>query len=292
MTCPRCESVCSPGATRCVACGGALSAAPAAGFSPRRGLGRRIASGLGLLAAAILLVLAIVIPTLQRKPPAMLQANEAVAVADMRTIAMAEEMSLAATGSYTSLECLAQPGACQPELGPSGLIAADLASSGPRAGYLRTFHPGPPAIDEAVAPTTTTPPTAEALPEPPPVERDDEERGKLAPDGPSAGRAGPSGGDLRPEEGAEAWATPQPEQDATAYEDRRSAQPSPTAAPPTKATRYRRYAYVAVPVTRGITGRRAFCVDATGSICYTSDGRAPSVVDGQCDPSSCLPIGR
>jgi hypothetical protein len=45
------------------------------------------------------------------------------------------------------------------------------------------------------------------------------------------------------------------------------------------------FAYVAVPVKSGQTGVRGFCGDATGRICFTTDGTAPEVMDGACDPA-------
>jgi len=50
------------------------------------------------------------------------------------------------------------------------------------------------------------------------------------------------------------------------------------------------YAYVAVPSVPGRSGRRGFCADARAIICYTTDGTAPRVVDGECDLSSCEPL--
>jgi type IV pilus assembly protein PilA len=44
------------------------------------------------------------------------------------------------------------------------------------------------------------------------------------------------------------------------------------------------YAYTAVPVTHGQTGVRSFCGDATGRLCYTTDGSAPDVSGGNCPP--------
>lgn len=44
------------------------------------------------------------------------------------------------------------------------------------------------------------------------------------------------------------------------------------------------YAYVAVPLRPGLTGVRGFCGDSTGRICFTTDGSAPPVNDGVCDP--------
>ncbi len=44
------------------------------------------------------------------------------------------------------------------------------------------------------------------------------------------------------------------------------------------------YAYVAVPEKVGQTGVRGFCGDASGRICFTTDGSAPEVSDGACAP--------
>jgi type IV pilus assembly protein PilA len=45
------------------------------------------------------------------------------------------------------------------------------------------------------------------------------------------------------------------------------------------------FAYTAVPVEPGRTGRRGFCGDASGRVCYTPAGTAPALVGGLCDPS-------
>jgi type IV pilus assembly protein PilA len=52
------------------------------------------------------------------------------------------------------------------------------------------------------------------------------------------------------------------------------------------------FAYTAVPQAPGRTGIKAFCGDASGAICYTPDGRAPGVVDGACDLTTCTPLGQ
>jgi hypothetical protein len=39
------------------------------------------------------------------------------------------------------------------------------------------------------------------------------------------------------------------------------------------------YAYVAVPVSPGVTGVRSYCGDSAGRVCHTTDGSAPQVVD-------------
>ena len=42
------------------------------------------------------------------------------------------------------------------------------------------------------------------------------------------------------------------------------------------------FAVIATPEVPGVTGIRAFCGDDTGAMCYTRDGRAPSVLNGRC----------
>ncbi len=44
------------------------------------------------------------------------------------------------------------------------------------------------------------------------------------------------------------------------------------------------FAYVAVPMESGKTGVRGFCGDSNGRICFTTDGSAPEVTGGACDP--------
>ena len=47
----------------------------------------------------------------------------------------------------------------------------------------------------------------------------------------------------------------------------------------------RAFAYVAVPLRPGETGRRAFCGDATGLVRFNPDGTPPDVADGACPTS-------
>jgi hypothetical protein len=75
---------------------------------------------------------------------------------------------------------------------------------------------------------------------------------------------------------------------------RRAFHPGPPAAPrPPLAGRQRppgvtSFAYTAVPEEPGQTGVRGFCGDSTALICFTPDGREPSVTpDGKCDLSTC-----
>lgn len=48
------------------------------------------------------------------------------------------------------------------------------------------------------------------------------------------------------------------------------------------------FAYAAVPVKPGVTGKVSFCGDSTGRICVQEDGSPPPVVDGRCEPCSPL----
>jgi hypothetical protein len=51
------------------------------------------------------------------------------------------------------------------------------------------------------------------------------------------------------------------------------------------------YAYVAIPEIAGLTGRRAFCGDSSGIICFGRDGQPPPrAIDGTCDLSTCTPF--
>jgi len=51
------------------------------------------------------------------------------------------------------------------------------------------------------------------------------------------------------------------------------------------------FAYVAVPVTAGRTGMRAFCGDEEGVIRVSADGTMPMIIDGRC-PDSLSPLSR
>lgn len=49
------------------------------------------------------------------------------------------------------------------------------------------------------------------------------------------------------------------------------------------------FAYTAEPAARGQTGVRGFCGDASGRVCFTIDGSAPSVTNGRC-AEDCTPL--
>ena len=53
---------------------------------------------------------------------------------------------------------------------------------------------------------------------------------------------------------------------------------------PAPANSLETFAYVAVPASKNQTGVRGFCGDSSGRICFTTDGSAPAVVAGACDP--------
>ena len=48
------------------------------------------------------------------------------------------------------------------------------------------------------------------------------------------------------------------------------------------------YALTAAPEEKEATGNRAFCLDSTGTTRFTTDGKAPKIVGGLCDPQARL----
>ena len=50
----------------------------------------------------------------------------------------------------------------------------------------------------------------------------------------------------------------------------------------------RSFAFLMVPERPGETGRRSFCVDAGGEICFTEGGAPPDTAGGRC--SACTPL--
>ncbi|MCM2256324.1 MAG: hypothetical protein NDJ94_11705 [Vicinamibacteria bacterium] len=53
--------------------------------------------------------------------------------------------------------------------------------------------------------------------------------------------------------------------------------------------RVRTYAYTAVPLTPGETGRRSFCTDSAGALCERTDGKPFEIRAGQC-PAGCAAL--
>ncbi|MCM2255071.1 MAG: DUF4190 domain-containing protein [Vicinamibacteria bacterium] len=105
-------------------------------------IGGIVTSGLSLLLLIPFfgIVAAIAIPSFLR---ARISANEASAMGDVRTVISAEAAYQSQNGAYYgSLECLSAPAGCIPGYtGPAFLLGPPLA--GDKAGYRRTFHPGP-----------------------------------------------------------------------------------------------------------------------------------------------------
>ena len=89
---------------------------------------------------------AIAIPSLLR---ARVSANEAGTIGDIRTVISGQAMYQSQTGSYGTLECLARPGGCIPGYNGPTFLDTSLAAAGPKNGYMRTFHAGPPATAES-----------------------------------------------------------------------------------------------------------------------------------------------
>jgi type II secretory pathway pseudopilin PulG len=108
-------------------------------------IGGIIASAVSFLAIPVLgIIAAIAIPSLLR---ARVSANEAAAIGDTRSVISAEAAyQYANAGHYDSLECLVAPGGCIPNYPANGptFVGSDFAVP-VRAGYRRSFHPGPAA---------------------------------------------------------------------------------------------------------------------------------------------------
>src|SRR5437667_215349 len=58
--------------------------------------------------------------------------------------------------------------------------------------------------------------------------------------------------------------------------------PMPPPSKPVSRSSMTAFAYVAVPIQRGKTGVRSFCVDASGDIRTQADEAEPEIVDGAC----------
>jgi hypothetical protein len=74
--------------------------------------------------------------------------DENVILNDLRTVMAAQTAYEAANAGFPdTLECLSAPQDCIPGYPPNAppFLSATLASLGPENGYVRAFHPGPPA---------------------------------------------------------------------------------------------------------------------------------------------------
>ena len=93
------------------------------------------------------IVAAIAIPSLLR---ARVSANEAAAIADVRTFVYGEAAYQQASGGYYGPpECVARPADCLPGYSGPSLLDASIASLEAKNGYQREFHPGSP-VDSAL----------------------------------------------------------------------------------------------------------------------------------------------
>ena len=90
------------------------------------------------------IIAAIAIPSLLR---ARVSANEAATIGDLRAVISAEmAYGVSNGGGFDTLECLSTPARCIPNYAataPNFIDAGAIEST--RHGYVRTFHPGPPA---------------------------------------------------------------------------------------------------------------------------------------------------
>ena len=162
----------------------------------------RAAQALGALTVA--LCIAVFVITQQGSVGA-IRGGESATIGDIRSVILAQAAYLGSNGGYyDNIECLRAPSTCIPGYSSTAPTFLDRQQN---YGYAWTFHPGPPAPEEAI------------------------HGGKISPSSLTS------------------------------------------------------WALVAVPSQRGEFFCRGFCGDSVGRICTTSDGSAPSVVDGLCSPS-------
>ena len=102
------------------------------------------------------IIAAIAIPSLLR---ARVAANEANAIGRLRTIVSGEVAYTQANGGFADKpECLKAPASCIPGADPTTVyLDSTIVFDGPQTGYVLTFHPGPPAPDEALTQGTVSP---------------------------------------------------------------------------------------------------------------------------------------
>ena len=138
----------SPGALLIAAAGLPLVIA----LRPRSVMGR---GGVFLAALSyIITLLAVVIFSIT--PIGMPSRNEAHAIGDSRSVVSAQQTWASWNGGFYEgdFECLSTPQRCRPDYPDEApqFLGKDLTQLGVKSGYVRTFHPGPPAptgeIDE------------------------------------------------------------------------------------------------------------------------------------------------
>ncbi len=94
-----------------------------------------------IVVAIIGIIAAIAIPSLLR---ARIAANETAAVGDVRAVISAEHTYAASnSANYGNISCLGTPTACGFGAGTLPFIDSGIANQGAKAGYARSFAPGP-----------------------------------------------------------------------------------------------------------------------------------------------------
>jgi hypothetical protein len=103
-----------------------------------------------------------------------MRANEAIALADIRTVITSQAAYAYANGGlFDALDCLETPSRCLPKYAPGAPpFLSGETLMGSRAGYLRTFQPGPAATRDQIkkakgSPTSLTSFAVTAVPEKP-----------------------------------------------------------------------------------------------------------------------------
>jgi type IV pilus assembly protein PilA len=163
------------------------------------------------LVVMIGIIAAIAIPSLLR---ARISANESAAIGRLRTVLSSEVVYAEANSGFADKpECVKAPGTCIPGANAAapGFLDQTILFDQQQSGYVLSFHPGPPAPDEALA------------------------QGNISP------------------------------------------------------TSVQTFAVTAVPVQVGRTGRRSFCTDLSGRMCFFADGSMPQIEEGVC-PARCTDL--
>ncbi len=143
MKCRGCGADLAPEARFCAGCGLPRTGAKRGGL-PWWAWLLILGGGALLLIPCLGIIAAIAIPSLLR---ARIAANEAAAIADVRTMEVAQATFAAASGgALATPECLLNPASCLPAGATvSGPLLAAERLPGTRQGYRFEFHPGPSA---------------------------------------------------------------------------------------------------------------------------------------------------